>query len=217
MSSSAGPDIITNGLILHLDAADRKSYPGSGTVWRDRSGNGYQANMRNLDSSNWVLIDGQRAFETNRTPNQGFTINSFALPTSQRTYSIWLKSKSFSISYQTWFDDGNENILFGALNNQFILYPNVTLNANLQINIWYNFAYTLSGTSAIGYINGLPIGSGTYLTTLAAGVGPLVILGDVFSETTSCYCSCASVYNRTLSPQEIKQNFNATKSRFGLL
>jgi hypothetical protein len=40
MSSSSGPDIITNGLVLSLDAANRFSYPGSGTTWTDRSGNG---------------------------------------------------------------------------------------------------------------------------------------------------------------------------------
>ena len=40
MSASANPDIVTDGLVLCLDASDRKSYSGNGTTWYDRSGNG---------------------------------------------------------------------------------------------------------------------------------------------------------------------------------
>ena len=121
MSVFGGPDIVTDGLVLHLDAANRKSYPGSGSTWYDLSENGYTAAMRNLTSSNWVLVDGQKAFETNDTNNQGFTVSNFVRPGTQRTYSIWLKSKSFSIGWQTWFDDGVERILFGTSTNT--LYP----------------------------------------------------------------------------------------------
>jgi hypothetical protein len=216
MSLSHGPSVVTQGLVLALDAADRNSYPGSGTTWTDLSGNGYTASMRNLTSSNWVLIDGQRAFETNDTNNQGFTVSNFVRPGTQRTYNIWLKSKSFSIGWQTWFDDGGERILFGTSTNTVYIYPDVNLTANLQINTWYNLTYTLSGTTAIGYVNGVSIGSGNYTSALTSGTGDLWILGDNGGEVTSCYCSCASVYNRALSAAEISQNFNALRGRFGI-
>jgi hypothetical protein len=216
MATNYGPRVITDGLVLALDAADPNSYPGSGTTWTDLSGRGYTASMRNLTSSNWVLVDGQRTFETNDTFNQGFTISNFVRPGTQRTYSIWLKSKSFSIGWQTWFDDENEKILFGTSTNTVHIYPDVNLTANLQINTWYNLAYTLSGTTAIGYVNGVSIGSGVYTTALSGGTGNLWILGDIGSEVTNCYCSYASVYNKALTESEIQQNFNALRGRFGI-
>jgi len=211
---SHSPSLILPGLVLCLDAANPKSYPGSGTTWTDLSGMGYLATMRNLTASNWVLVDGQRTFETNDTNNQGFTVSNFVRPGTNRTYSIWLKTKSFSLGFQTWFDDGAERILFGTNTNTVWIYPNVNLTANLQINTWYNLAYTLSGTSAIGYVNGTSIGSGTYTSTLTSGTGDLFILGDNGSEASSCYCSYASIYNRALTAAEITQNFNALKSRY---
>ena len=217
MSNLYGPRIVTDGLVLNLDAGNRKSYPGSGSTWYDLSGNGYTAAMRNLTSSNWVLVDGQKAFETNDTNNQGFTVSNFVRPGTQRTYSIWLKSKSFSIGWQTWFDDGVERILFGtSTNNKVLVYPDVNITVNLQINTWYNLLYTLSGTTATVYVNGVSIGSGTYSSVLTSGTGDLLILGDSSTEVTSCYCPCVSVYNRALSATEILQNYNALKGRFGL-
>ena len=214
MALSHSPSIVLDGLVLCLDAGNPKSYPGSGTTWTDLSGNGYLATMRNLTASNWVLVDGQRTFETNDTNNQGFTVSNFVRPGTNRTYSIWLKSKSFSLGWQTWFDDGAERILFGTSTDTVHIYPDVNLTANLQINTWYNLTYTLSGTTAIGYVNGVSIGSGTYTSTLTSGTGDLWILGDNGGEISSCYCSYASVYNRALTPQEIQQNYNALKGRF---
>jgi len=216
MAIAYNPTIVTTGLVLCLDAGNTNSYSGSGTSWNDLSGNQYVATMRNLTSSNWVLINGQRAFETNDTNNQGFTVSNFVRPGSQSTYSIWLRSKSFSIGWQTWFDDGAERILFGTSTNTVHIYPDVNLTANLQTDTWYNLSYTLSGTTAIGYVNGVSVGSGTYSSALTSGTGDLWILGDTGSEITSCYCSYASVYSRALTATEISQNFNALRGRFGI-
>ena len=63
MSAHANPDIVTDGLVLCLDAADKKSYPGSGTTWTDRSGNGNNSTLTNgptFDSANGgsIVFDG---------------------------------------------------------------------------------------------------------------------------------------------------------------
>jgi len=47
MSGISGPKIITSGCVLSLDAADKNSYPGSGTAWRDLSGNGKNLTLTN--------------------------------------------------------------------------------------------------------------------------------------------------------------------------
>lgn len=210
--------IVQQGLILNLDADNPYSYAGAGTTWYDVSGNGYQATMSNLTSANWVSYNGVRTFETNDTNDQGFRITSFPFPAS-RTYEIWINSKSFSLGWQTWFDDGGgERILFGTSTNTVHVYPDLNFTANLTTGTWYQLVYTLAngaGSACIAYVNGVSIGSGTYNSTIATS-GTLYILGDFSGEVTSCYCALARIYNRALSAAEVLQNYNATKGRFGL-
>jgi hypothetical protein len=63
MPTSAGPDIVQNGLVLDLDAADRNSYPGTGTIWNDLSGNNTSGSLINgltfnTGSNGYMLFDG---------------------------------------------------------------------------------------------------------------------------------------------------------------
>ena len=219
MALQHSPSIVTSGLQLCLDAANPRSYPGSGTIWYDVSGNGYQATMSNLTATNWVTYNGNKVFETNDTNDQGFRITSFPFPQSGRTYEIWLNSKSYSLGWQTWFDDGGgERILFGTATNSVYVYPDLNFTANLQINTWYQLVYTLAGgagTTCNAYVNATSVGSGTYSSAIATS-GTLYILGDAGTEITSCYCSIARIYNRALSATEITQNFNAMRGRFGI-
>jgi hypothetical protein len=212
--------VVQSGLMLHLDAENPSSYAGAGTVWYDVSGNAYNAGMNNITPSNWVTYNGVKAFETNDTNNQNFTVGSFPFPQSGRTYEIWINSKSFSIGWQSWFDDGNgERVLFGTSTNTIHVYPSVEVSANLVAGQWYQLLYTMvggNGTAVVVYKDGQAIGSGTYGYALSSGTGTLFILGDSGSEITSCYCSTVRVYNRVLSAAEVLQNYNATKSRFGL-
>ena len=211
--------IVQQGLMLHLDAENPSSYAGAGTVWYDVSGNGYNAGMNNITPSNWVTYNGVKAFETNDTNNQNFTVGSFPFPQSGRTYEIWINSKSFSIGWQSWFDDGNgERVLFGTSTNTIHVYPSVEVSANLVVGQWYQLLYTMvggNGTAVVVYKDGQAIGSGTYGYVINSGTGILFILGDSGSEITSCYCSTVRVYNRVLSAAEVLQNYNATKGRFG--
>jgi hypothetical protein len=219
MALKYSPQIVTDGLILALDAADKNSYPGSGTTWYDLSGNGYQATMSNMTSGNWVTYNGVKAFETNDTNDQGFRITSFPFPQNGRTYEIWLNSKSFSIGWQTWFDDGGgERVLFGTSTDSIFVYPAANFTGNLQTGTWYQLAYTMTGglgSTIVGYKNATSVGTGTYGYSIATS-GTLFILGDAGGEITSCYCAIARVYNRVLSANELLQNYNATKTRFSL-
>ena len=219
MASFVGPNIVTDGLILDLDAGSERSYPGSGTTWTDLSSSGYEATMSNMTASNWVTYNGVKAFETNDTANQGFRITSFPSPQSGRTYEIWLNSKSFAIGWQTWFDDGGtEKVLFGTATNSIQVYPSTNFTANLVAGEWYQLLYTMvggNGSAVVGYKNGVSVGTGTYGVALAT-TGTLYILGDAGSEVTSCYCSIARVYDRVLTAAEVLQNYNAQRTRFGL-
>lgn len=219
MALHHNPRIVTSGLVLALDAANPKSYPGSGTTWYDLSGNGYQATMSNMSAGNWVTYNGVKAFETNDTNDQGFRVASFPFPQSGRTYEIWINSKSFDIGWQTWFDDGGgERVLFGTSTNSIFVYPSANFTGNLVAGQWYQLSYTMTGglnSFITAYKNGSSVGTGTYGYTIATS-GTLYLLGDAGSEITSCYCAIARVYDRVLSANEIAQNYEATKTRFGL-
>jgi hypothetical protein len=91
MASIGGPNIVTDGLVLALDAANTKSYPGSGTVWKDLSGNGNNGTLingptfdtGNLGSIEFDGVDDWTSF--------GNILNT---GTSDFTISAWVKSTS---------------------------------------------------------------------------------------------------------------------------
>jgi hypothetical protein len=172
-----------------------------------------------MSAGNWVTYNGVKAFETNDTGNQGFRITSFPFPQSGRTYEIWINSKSFSIGWQTWFDDGGgERVLFGTDTNTIFVYPSANFTGNLVAGEWYHLVYTMTGgngSTIVAYKNGSSVGTATYGYDIATS-GTLYILGDAGSEITSCYCSVARVYNRVLSSNEISSNFDAQRKRFGV-
>lgn len=67
MSVKGGPKIITDGLLLYLDAANEKSYPGSGTIWNDLSGNGNNGDLINnvvydTENNGILLFDGTNEY-----------------------------------------------------------------------------------------------------------------------------------------------------------
>ena len=208
-----------DGLMMYLDAGNKDSYPGSGTVWYDLSGNGYNGNMSNLTSANWVSYGGVMTFETSHVTDQNFKVSSFTFPSYNRTYEIWHNSKSYAIGWQSWFDDNNtERVLFGTSSNNIELYPGTVFTGGLVAGTWYHLAYTMFGSeqTAFGYKNGVIIGSGLYGGTLASGTGTLYILGDGQTEVTSGYTAIVRVYNRALNPFEIAENFQADRGRFGI-
>jgi hypothetical protein len=171
-----------------------------------------------MTAGNWVTYNGVKAFETTDTSNQGFRITDFPFPQSGRTYEIWLNSKSFDIGWQTWIDDGGERVLFGTSTNSIYVYPSLNFTGNLVAGEWYQLAYTMAGgngSNVVGYKNGASVGSGTYGYTLTTS-STLYILGDAGSEITSCYCSIVRIYDRVLTADEIAQNYQAAKTRFGL-
>lgn len=221
-----GPQGATGGTVTYRDGYTYHTFtssgtftPGGVTTWYDTSGNGWQATMSNMSAANWVTYNGVRAFETNDTNNQGFRITGFPFPQTGRTYEIWLNSKSYSIGWQTWFDDGGgERVLFGTDTNTMFVYPSLNFTANLVAGTWYQLVYTMAGgngSQVVAYKNGINIGSGTYGYNIASS-GTLYILGDAGGEVTSCYCSIARIYNRVLTAAEVLQNYNIQKSRFGL-
>ena len=93
MSSKGGPDINENGLVLHLDAANNKSYPGSGTTWTDLSGNDNNGTLTNgptFNASNMgsIALDGTNDY-IYRSSLSNFNSSTY-------TVLLWAKFNSMS-------------------------------------------------------------------------------------------------------------------------
>jgi hypothetical protein len=229
MSVHAGPNTIEDGLVLCLDAENPKSYPGTGTTWFDISGNSRNLTIYGSPSYNSL---GYFTFANNQT-TQYMMRFPFDNPTTAVTYSCWFRS-NFTQPNQTPFTysvNGNNEMLF-FINSATQLAPHplgvsIGVNTTDMTNIWVNFTWSrLSSTGVnVFYRDGVQIGTytgnaGTNITT-----GGYLIIGQESDTSGGGFdpnqnldgdFSRLDVYNRILSANEIKQNFNATRSRYGI-
>lgn len=229
--ASINGQVVTSGLYIYMDPANTSSYNGSGTTVNDLSGNGRNGTMSNMSSSNWVLVDGYRAFNTFKLTNENVQINYSAGALTSRTYSVWVNTKGFgpqngnTASWHTWLDDGaTERILFGSSSDNVSVYPELsTLAGTRVINTWYHLTYTLNGTQGPIqiYVNGeVPAYDGNAefnYSPSTADTAPtkLYWMGDAGGETSFAYFGPMTIYNRVLSQAEVRQNFLAHGGRYG--
>lgn len=92
MGLTHSPKIVTNGLVLALDAANNKSYPGSGVTWYDLSGNGNNGTLTNGPTFNVgnlgsIVFDGTNDYVSF---NNSGTSTSFDFGTGDMTFTFWM-------------------------------------------------------------------------------------------------------------------------------
>ncbi len=234
MTTSYSPLIVTDGLVMYLDAANTKSYPGTGTTWTDISRNNNNGTLTNgptFSSANLgsIVFDGVDDYVN--CGNLGTIGNT-------QTIEVWFNSNSVTsyknvldMNYSTYFPNtGNvgprlEQYSSGQLiwiwsgnttNNNIYNYPTLE---NINANKWYHTIFTLNSGAWQWYLNGILIQSGTspqgYVTTYGD-----VNIGRGFVLDPSRYYSgnipSVKIYNKALSTAEVLQNYNATKTRYGL-
>jgi len=242
MGISYNTSIVRDGLVLHLDAANKKSYPGTGTAWNDLSGN----------SKNGILVNGVGYNSSNRGAlifdkindyvSLANTYSSPSLPTgaSSRTVIACFKtSSSFSgLPYEHIVHYGSQSInqAYGIalflLNGQYYIsnhtwsgtsymssYP-VAINTLYWVAVTYNDA---SSPRNAFYVNGsfesISFGQGkTSDYAINTGTGVQMNIGTRIgpAEYFGGEVYFAQVYNRALSSTEISQNFEATRGRYGI-
>jgi hypothetical protein len=235
MSIYGGPDITTDGLILFLDAANSKSYPESGTIWNDLSGNNNTGTLTNgptFSSANKgsIVFDGvddRVSRITNINTGQNFTVNAWIYPTLLGTTRRAVAASSYNYSPQNGWLICTAG---GSINNTFFFsigsdnaYQVAAANT-LSLNQWvYISAVCQNGGGSIKlYNNGIETSyaiTGLSTNTLTYTHPEFNVGFRDSAGTTDPYTgniSIVQIYNRALIAQEITQNFNATKGRFGL-
>jgi hypothetical protein len=218
--------IITNGLVLCLDAANSKSYPGSGTVWTDLSGNGNIGELVNSPTYNSSNL-GYFQFVTNdyaRIPN------NTALDTQTPTVEVWVKTNATSQN-GFWFEKGTVNTQYSLFQAGSVILWRQRLTSGTITNLstttanfintsnWYQVVGTYTSGTRRLYINGIQVNSDTQSGTIATNPrGMSIGVYGGFNGARGYYyngnLSLCRIYNRALSAAEIQQNYNALKSRY---
>ena len=222
MSVSNGPSIVTSGLVLSLDAADKNSYPGSGTTWTDLSGNANNGTLTNgptFSSANQgtIVFDGVDDYTS--------CGNASNLQITVGTISAWVKTSSPGSSYRGIIVKQNAWGLF-VKDSILIAYDwgnfaDRTTGINIADGTWKNVAMTF--TETIGtpsnnvtiYLNGSAVQIAT-VKNFNQSVPVELAAGGGGGQNLNGTISGAQIYNRALTASEIAQNYNATKSRFNL-
>jgi len=224
-----GPHIVTDGLVLYLDAANTKSYPDSGTTWRDLSGNNNSGSLANgptfsSDNRGSIVFDGSDDYVIttnllNPTTNPNESVFVWFNPTAAGQ----IVSELGQATINTGWHDSNIEVNSSGIFSFSVWHGSLTnkvVSTAKSFNNWYHLGFTYSGTTFTAYINGSSIGTTTFTreTTTSLYYGLCSIDGT--NMGTNAYGSGKMgnfmFYNRALSATEVLQNYNATKTRFGL-
>ena len=230
-------NLVTNGLVLDLDAAKLASYPGSGTVWRDISGNNYSGFLINgptftgIGKQAAIVFDGVNDYVScsniSSSIYQDITISSWVnfnvfdgigfsviripveKPTADLTY-LYIYRNSF-------WDNGQLSFLctYVKTDNTIATRQHYSPIGYFNPNTWYNIVamYDSTGRSKF-YANGTLLVNTAPDAQFSRWVN--VIGGPTFQLTLNGVSPGMQIYNRALPASEIQQNYNATKTRFGL-
>jgi hypothetical protein len=224
------PTIVTNGLLLYLDAANSISYVSGSTIWRDISGNINNGTLTNgptfsSDNGGSIVLGPQLSndyilLNNNVTVTNNFTISTIVKPTfptlSQGAQISGDGGNRFRVlaGRGIWFAGSDQtSAVFGGIFTTSVLVSN-TNPTHITVRVISN-----SGTSnIIIFINGIQSATSSFSYTNFFSFNTSLI-GQWFNNSEGKFIGnlyTYSVYNRALSAQEVLQNFNATKTRFGL-
>lgn len=246
MSLGHGASIVKDGLVLHLDAANKKSYPGTGTTWYDLSGN----------NNNGIISSGEYV-SSGYLQNSGGTSNFFSVSVSNSTSinsafsvvsggwtieeSIWTNSVTYpeadagsvasSTAYgasATGFDWNhgitNTSFQFGVTSSGANPYDK-TVSISLSppyslLNTWKlrTMIWDRANNTVSLYINGEYQGGGSISEVQGQTLydGGGITFGTLYGWKHYGRRSIIRTYNRVLSQSEIKQNFEALRGRYGI-
>lgn len=209
---SYSPSVVTNGLKLYLDAGNVKSYPGTGTVWTDISGNGNNATLYNgptYSSANGgsLVFDGVNDYAEglmNIVAGSAFTTNTWFNITNnsreQHLTNLWPSTQFYVASAALRTSN------YGAL-----------VGGSVSASVWYMASQVRAADgSGVLYLNGVSVATGTLPSNPQCNgytIGNFVGGGSYYFGG---YISMSQIYNRALTAAEITQNFNALRGRYGL-
>jgi hypothetical protein len=239
--------IVTNGLVLNLDAAKVDSYPGTGTTWRDLSGNNNNGTL--VNGPTFSGIGKQAAIVCDGTNDYIQVLDNASLDFGSGSFTVeyWFRKLAATAGgfdniwgvnkWNTGASPGtNEwglaigNGATGTGNQYGFIVESgsvgygisETTTTQLSLNTWYQLVGQRDGANFKTYLNGT-----LTMNVTASGFTTSSIINNVErnlrinnSAVNSFYTNVdnanVKIYNRALSADEVSQNFNALRGRYGI-
>ena len=217
MAVKAGPRVVKEGLILHVDAAVSRSYSGTGLTVNGLVG-GIGGTLVNgvgfgTTDNGYFIFDGSNDYINLPTSNLPYG----SVP---RTICCWFLASSLAYEWAFSYGspaDGASNalgIILGVIT--YAGYGGVDVYGPApSLNTWYYVCGVYNGSIASLYVNG------SLYTSSAKSWNTVQSTAQIGRQTNTVEfwngnISQAKIYNRALTEQEILQNFNATRFRYGI-
>ena len=237
MASSMGAGkVITDGLVLFLDAGNNRSYPGTGTTWTDLSSTAITGSLTNgpiFSSANGgsIVFDGTNDYvnitkNTTIQSSTNFSITGFFRTTSTTDYKTIYSDTTGSGATGAYrgyeirlISSKLEAGMYGNANGS---YNYVSSSTTIATNTWYHFGVVVNSSGNLSiYINGILQQSQTVANSFVASendisIGRYNVNSGGIGGYWSGNISTISIHNRALSSDEVLQNYESTRERFNL-
>lgn len=226
ISKSNALTIVLDGLQLYLNAGDTDSYPGSGTTWTDLSNNAYSTTLVNgvgfsSDAGGTLTFDTTKYVDTNQSlASETFTVGAWFKTSTSGIRMILSKETNagWPWNYRIWLNSGT---IVGDIAQPGGVSTSIQSPLSSYSNgSWYQVMFSRNDSNLYLYVNGVQINTsldtltGTIQNSQDLWIGRSEFSGGSYQFVGSI--SEVMVYNRVLNSSEILQNYNATKTRFGL-
>lgn len=223
--------IVDSGLTLCLDPANKRSYAGSGTSWKDCVNDSRIATLTSLtyNSSNGGILEGSGGYAELSSPT-----GSPWLFGANGTIEVWVNFNVTGASYNSIFDISGGG--FGARPNGITaeretntgrIYINLVFSGATNLSLpfatttWYNLSFVISSGQLSVYSNGISVPANSGLSYASdfniTSTGTLQIgksSGNGINSNSKF--GQFKIYNRALTASQIQQNFNALRGRYGV-
>ena len=238
MTIGYGPRVVTDGLVLALDAADRNSYPGIGitvynlvssttypsvSLFGDTSYGSISNGVVNIsgasnNTSSGVILRGLGSLGD--TINNDFTTIGWLYRTSNGSDEVMSYRES---ALRCSFVVDNSAMTFNQRETSSpFTTQSTSVSVTSNLNTWYCYALSKSGNSWSFYRNGSLIGANSFTMTETISSGGAYAIGyaytddDYLSNGMDGSVGPIMHYTRALTASEVQQNFNALRGRFGI-
>jgi hypothetical protein len=219
-------NIVRNGLVLHLDAGNSVSYPGTGTTWTDLSGNGNNGILTNgpvfnIENGGTIVFDGSNDYVTiPYSSNWNFGTGEFAL-------DIWVNVTSLSPFYQgmlgtfpSKWPASNWLVMTSTSSNAIRLYTfDGTTEGGVSnpgvVNGWMHGVITRVSNTVTLYVNGVAVDSSDFTGKAVNDSGNPLLIGNAGGTYANMKMAIVKIYKGVgLSASQVLQNYNANRRRF---
>jgi hypothetical protein len=222
------PRIVTDGLVLCLDAADKNSYPGSGTTWTDLSGQGNNGTLQNgptfiTENGGGFSFDGTNDYASTTVLSlsspSAITVECMVkfrgtLDSNDRKIMHYDKTGTNNAVFQLRKGDTNSRLMYQ--HHDGTSWHTLSDDDAIESDTWTHFLVTHSGTTGVMYKNGAQSANATISTLDWTNANNVIIGWRASDEYWKGDIAFLKLYTRALTATEIQQNYNATKTRFGL-